>query len=134
MNHLTGIQEDTDQFENDYCKMAIKEGVIYCTFAPFLEITLKVAVSMVSDRIKFSKRKSYPMFTDISNLKYINREAREFLAGKEGIRQLSACAYLASTQHERFLWEMFLKINRPAVPSRIFTDKKDAITWLEQFK
>jgi len=29
---------------------------------------------------------------------------------------------------------IFIFLNRPAVPARLFTDKKEAIKWLENYK
>ncbi|MBX9850654.1 MAG: hypothetical protein K2X86_02740 [Cytophagaceae bacterium] len=133
MNHLLTIN-NINYFENDYCKMEIKEDVLYCMFIPFLEITEEVAKVIISDRIKFTNGKVYPFFADISNLKYITREAREYFASENGIKNLSAAAYFATTHNEKFLWEMFLQINRPALSSKIFSDKKEALKWLGQFK
>jgi hypothetical protein len=74
------------------------------------------------------------MLSDISNLKYITKEAREYLASADGIKNLTICAYVATTQIEKFLWEMFLKINRPPIPSRLFINKWEALAWLDKDK
>jgi hypothetical protein len=114
--------------------MAIRDEILYRTFIPFLELTEEIAKIIEADRIKFTGGRSYPLLTDISNLKFISREAREFLATQEGVMGIKAAAYVASTQTEKFLWEMFLKINRPPIPSKLFTNKTEAYKWLQQFR
>lgn len=112
--------------------MWIQDQTLFCIYAPFLEINLDIAKAWVQSRDKFTKGKCFPLLLDISNLKFITREAREFLASKEGNKNIIAGAYIASTRNEKFLWEMFLKINRPPIPSKIFVEKQEALEWLKE--
>jgi len=134
MSYFLKVNNDLNHFENDFCRMEIKKEILHCVFFPFLLIDERVAEIIVRDRIKFSKGKPYRMLMDISNLKYITREGREYLASEIGIKNIIAGAYVATSQNEKLLWNMFLNINRPATPSQIFEDKKEALKWLELFK
>jgi len=125
------VEINTSFFENKYCKMWIQDQTLFCIYAPFLEINLEVAKAWVQSRNEFIEGNSFTMLLDISNLKFITREAREFLASEDGNKNIIAGAYIASTRNEKFLWEMFLKINRPPIPSKIFVDKQEALEWLK---
>ena len=57
-------------------------------------------------------------------------EARAFLAKKESNPYSSAAAYIARSLPERIVMNAFLKFNKPARPTRMFTAETKAIEWL----
>ncbi|MGZ4048186.1 MAG: DUF7793 family protein, partial [Bacteroidia bacterium] len=62
-----------------------------------------------------------------------NSEARAFLAKKESNPYSSAAAYIASSLPERIVMNAFLKFNKPARPTKMFTNTDAAIKWLQTF-
>ena len=123
-----------DALENDYTKMWIKDGILYCVYKPGLEVNLKIAEICVKERIKLSNGNTYPMFGDISHIKKTDREAREYLSKGDGIRFLSAGAFLIKTQVEKYTGNFWMRINKPPLPVKLFTVESEAIEWLKNYR
>ena len=62
----------------------------------------------------------------------ISREAREFSASKEVVKNAIAKAILAKNFSHRLIGNFFLKINKPAHPTSIFSTETDAVQWLQK--
>jgi hypothetical protein len=62
----------------------------------------------------------------------ITKEARKLSASTEYSSHIGAVAVLISYLPTRFIAELYLKINKPVVPTKTFTDRDAAITWLEE--
>ena len=121
-------------FENDFTKMWMKDGIVHSEYTPNLNITLEMAKIAVVERIKFMKGVSMPIFADVRNALSIDKEARDYLSSKEGTHLLTAGAFHVSSQVEKIMGTFFIKINRPIIPTRLFTNYEEAIKWLSTFK
>ena len=64
----------------------------------------------------------------------MERAAREYYAGPELAAVVSAAALLVGSPVGRVIGTFFLRIAKPAAPIRIFTDKREALAWLEAFR
>ena len=60
-------------------------------------------------------------------------ETREFWAKKESCTYASADAYITNYLGHKIIGNIYLKFNKPGRPTRIFTNKEDAIEWLKTF-
>jgi hypothetical protein len=121
-------------FKSEHVEMWIDDGIIYSIHPSNDVITLEIAKENVKQRLKLTDGKTYPMFSDIRNVVSVDKAAREYLAGGEAIEGLSAGALLIKTQFEKIMSTLWMMINKPPRPLKTFTDKDDAIRWLEQFK
>lgn len=121
-------------FENEYTKMWIEDGVLYTTYSPNLSVTLDIAKQCIADRLKFTNGESYPMLCDIRNIKETDPHARSYMSKGDGIKDISAGAFIVKTQLEKFLFNTFFRLNKPPLPGRIFTDTKEALAWLKKHK
>jgi hypothetical protein len=118
--------------ETPYLKIWHRENFLHCVYADDLVVDLTVAQLCVAERIRFSKGKSYAVFVDMRGIKMVHKDAREHLA-KEGSELVLAGALLINSPLSRALGNIFLTINKPRVPCRLFTDESNAIEWLRQF-
>lgn len=121
-------------FENEYVEMWIEDGIVYEIFKADLSVTLEVAKKIVADRLKTYGAITYPFFIDIRGLVYGDIAARRYFVGEESICYVSAGAILTNNFISRFAGNVFIKIDKPSIPTRLFTNKKKAILWLEQYK
>lgn len=119
--------------ENDYVKIWIEDGIIHSVHKPNF-INLEMAKVMVRDRLKVSNGIVRPMFIDISSMASTNIETRKYLSSEEAIYLVSAGAIYTANPIAKFAGNLFLHINQPKVPTRIFTNKQEAIEWLQQYK
>ncbi|HEX8547347.1 MAG TPA: hypothetical protein VF691_10330 [Cytophagaceae bacterium] len=121
-------------FKNDFTKMWMKDGIVYTEYTPNLNITLAMAKVAVIERVKFMNGVSRPIFADVRNALSIDKEARDYLSSKEGTQYLSAGGFLVSSQVEKIMGTFFIKINRPIIPTKLFTNYEEAVKWLGTFR
>jgi len=114
--------------------MWIEDGIICYIFSPGLIITEEAAISIVGKRIRISKGRTYPALVDFCQIQYITKVAREYFAKGDGIRYLNSGAFLVKSQVQTIFINFFLMINKPVLPTKLFTDRQEAINWLQQFK
>jgi hypothetical protein len=123
----------SDSFENNYMRIRKESGILYCAFGQNLNLNRDLAQMIVKERIAFSKGISYPALIDVTGVKNITKEAREYMAG-EGAELLTAGALLITSPVARVIGNLFLMLNQPKIPTRLFTSESEAQQWLQQFK
>lgn len=126
--------EQAKFIENEYSKMWIQDGVLYVKYRPYLDVTLEIAKICVQDRIKLCNGKTYPMLADGRAIKSFDKDARVYLTEEDAIKYLSAGAFLIKTQIEKFIGNIWFRIDKPPLPARLFTDENEAIKWLQHYK
>jgi hypothetical protein len=60
--------------------------------------------------------------------------ARAYMASRPAQQFLSAGAILINNEIHRLLMNLWLKIDKPYIPTKSFTDKEKALEWLKSFK
>ena len=60
----------------------------------------------------------------------ISGDARRAGASMEYARHVAALAIYSPRSYEKIMGSLFLKINKPVVPTRFFDRRDEAITWL----
>lgn len=63
----------------------------------------------------------------------IEKEAREYMASSACEQHFKAKAFVLRSLSQRILANFYIKINRPSVPTRFFSNKVEAISWLKSF-
>jgi hypothetical protein len=112
--------------------LRIEKGILHCVYSENLHLNLEMAVQCVKERIEFSKGISYPCLIDIGGIKAVDSEARAYMA-TEGAKLVKAAALLTNSIYTKILGNIFLTINKPEIPVRLFSDKAAAIKWLKQY-
>jgi hypothetical protein len=116
--------------QTPYMKIWIEEGILYCIFTEGLVMDLSIATHCVEKRIGLSNGISYPCVIDMCGVRSVNKEARDFLATK-GSELITAGALIVGSALTRTLGNIFLHINKPEVPLKLFSDKTTALEWLK---
>jgi hypothetical protein len=62
----------------------------------------------------------------------VTRGARRLGASKTFSTHMAAVAFCSNNFSLHLLGELYIKINKPAVPTRLFTNKKSAKEWLKE--
>jgi hypothetical protein len=120
--------------EDEYSEMWIENGIGFQVYKPNLEITIDVARKMVEKRISSFNGISRPVLVDIRNLVSVDSESRRYFATREAGQLIRAGAIYMNSRITMWFGNIFLNIDRPITPARLFTDKDKALAWLEQFK
>jgi hypothetical protein len=120
-------------FVTPYIILEIIDGILHGTYLPGAVITIDLAKEIVAQRLEYCEGVSYPGLATGEGLKGFDKDAREYLsiAGGQGVL---AGALLVYSVYTKFLGDFFLKVHPAKIPSKIFTNRKEALSWLEQFK
>ena len=120
------------KIETPHIQLWMEEEILYCKYADNLHMNLTIAKFCVEARIFFSKGKSYPLLIDMRGIQSTTSEARQYMA-TVGATLVTAAALITGSPFNRSLGNVFLKINKPPIPIRLFTDEQKARLWLSQF-
>lgn len=123
-------QQDT--FESPYITMYMEGRVLICKYAANLHLSLDIAKSCVESRIFFTKGTDTLLLIDMTGIKSTTREARHYMA-TVGATKVIAAALMTGSFVNRTLASIFLTLNKPPVPTRLFNDPGKAMQWLLQF-
>ncbi len=119
-------------FINDYIKFWFEDNILFGEYKKDIEIDIKAAKKIVEDRVSFCNNRDYPHYIVITGIKSTSKEARDYLA-LEGVRSMSALALITESHVSRIIGNFFMVINKPAVPTKLFTNEQEAIRWLKHF-
>lgn len=61
----------------------------------------------------------------------ISKETRIFMASEESLKYSAAEAFLLKSLAQKILINFYIRVDKPLVPTRVFTDKEKAIEWLK---
>jgi len=117
--------------------MEIKDGILFVKYTNNLQITLEIAKTCVAARLKLANGKSYPMLADVRNIKNTDSDAKEYIAAADGIKGITAGAFIVKDSLSKFLATMFINlslIKTPDLPAKLFTNEDAAALWLQQYK
>lgn len=118
--------------ETPYLKMRREGDIIYCEYTDNLHLTLEIAKVCVHARIYFTGGNSFPLLIDMRGIRSATKEARTYMASI-GAMFLKAGALIIGSAVNRTIGNVFLAIDKPPVPVKLFTDEVKAREWLQQF-
>src|ERR1700745_3017294 len=120
--HTTGKQIDRSFFS----VVLLVEGIIHVQIKSKDEIDLDRAKEIIQSIGELSEGEKRPVLVSSHYFSAPNAEAREFLAKKDSNPYASAAAYIVSSLPERIVMNAFLKFNKPARPTKMFTNMNNA--------
>ena len=120
--------------DNAYTKMWIENGIMHSIFKPNLVMNVGVAKILVQDLLKISGDRNWLLFFDITNLVSVDLESIQYLSTTEALCNITAGAIFTTAPIARFAGKLFVDLNRPKPPAQLFSNKTEAIAWLEQYK
>src|SRR5690606_8338603 len=97
-----------------------------------LILTLKAALQIVHDRLTFQSYTAYPVICDISNIKSIEFDAREYLS-VEGSTLLTVVALVTTHQTLYSMARFYVEVNTPKVPTQLFKNTEGAEAFIDAF-
>jgi hypothetical protein len=97
------------------------------------EIELPDALEIFAAMGELSKGKKFPVFIDAGDFVSIDEEVRSFSASKVANIYTLADAIAVDSLAQKLLANFYIKNDQPAVPSKVFTNKHEALQWLKTF-
>ena len=107
-----------------------QDGIVRLTWIPNAEVTLASAKESVAAIKTLSQGKIRPLLVDMRSTKSMDREARAYYVRPEQ-KATNAVALLADSAVSRVLANFFLRINKPTIPTQMFTSETEALEWLK---
>jgi hypothetical protein len=107
-----------------------ERNIVFIEFEPNLRVDLEVAREIVSSRLAFTENKEHYMVVDMSNVRQVTAEAKEFMQSLEGgMKNILGAALVANNPVAALIANIFTKT--PAnFPAKFFTNKQEASTWI----
>lgn len=119
-------------FDNEFLSMKTEGGIIYAKYKVHaIDITLAQEATQL--RIKFTRSQSLPVLTDISEVKRVSKEARQYFSSEDSAVNITALAVLVEHPVTRAIFNFFLKFQQPKYPARAFSSVSSAEKWLKQY-
>lgn len=121
--------------ETEYVKIELINGIIEAEYKAIF-INLQVAKDVLETRKLFTSDKNLPMLLNGIGILGIDKEARDFFSEPTGSDGLTATALLVKSKLDTFFANFLIKVNisKSKIPIKLFTEKQEAIKWLEQYK
>lgn len=119
--------------ENKKISIELVNGILVGTFL-CETVELETVQSAVTYRLRNFGHKEFPLLIYSNKVKHMTKEARDYLASEEGCQKIKSCAIITNSIVTRVIANFFLHINKPLVPSKLFTDEKSAKQWLSKYK
>lgn len=118
---------------NKTISLELVNGILVGTYL-VETVDLQMAQATVVSRIKLYGNKDYPLLIHTQNVKHITKEARDYFASKEGCQKIKSCGIVINSEVTRVIANFFLNINKPLVPTKLFTCEESARKWLCDFR
>ena len=121
------------ELENDFIKFWIENDILYSRFKKGTELNLDTIKETIEMREKISGGQKQYWLYDITNLKTVTKEARNY-ASKYGEDYIHANAVLVNSYISKFIFTAYSKLSKPNFPFLCYTKKEQAIDWLLEMK
>lgn len=73
-----------------------------------------------------------PLLCDLTNVIRMTHECRQRFAGPEHAKTFSKAALVVTSPLSKLIGNFFLGLNKPIKPTRLFTNKEEALKWLRE--
>jgi hypothetical protein len=122
-----------DFYENAFAKFWISDEVLFFQYKSNTIIDLKVAQLVVTDRVHFQRERAYPILCDLRGLVTSDKAGRDYLAQFGSVLAI-AVGLVVNESHLVAISNFYLEVNKPVVPTQIFSTDIDALQYLQDFK
>lgn len=128
----TAVKTEVKKFEN-YSILIREDGIVQIEIIPDSEISVDEIIegtNFVLERLDSIKA---PVLFIANEFSLPSKESREYLAKKESLPYSLADAYVINSFPQKIAANFYLKVNKPARPTKMFNNKEDALIWLKTY-
>lgn len=127
-------KEQADKFvEDKYGLLILKDGIVYTYYKKKTIIDLSCAKLRLETRLTLTEGKKYPVFVDLTNVKDITRQARQYLASDEYADSSRFYGIYYKSPIMKRIFYFFSIINKPKAHYRTFSNHKEAVEFLKAY-
>ncbi len=117
----------------DKIKFSIgQDGILCIDCLPNTIMTIEEGKASTQMGRELIDGKPRPLLCDLTNVVKMTRECRQYFAGSEHATILTKSALIVTSPISRIIGNFFLMANKPIKPIRLFSNKEDALIWLNK--
>lgn len=106
--------------------------IIFAQFPNIVVVDLVLAKELVSIRLSMMKEKKHYLVIDLSNVREVSAEAKEFLQRPDkGLKNILGAAFIATNPVSAMIANVFVKTPKD-FQARSFTTKAEAFRWMHE--
>jgi hypothetical protein len=110
-----------------------EDGICYSKVAAGAIVEIEDAKYNTQMVKTVSNGKKPPILIDIREIISITKEARDHFSMRNREAGVTAIGLLIKSPVSRVIGNFYLGINKPTVPTKLFTDEKKALGWLSNY-
>jgi hypothetical protein len=107
-------------------------NIVFAEFPDLIKIDLPAAIEIVANRLHFTENEKHYLIADVSKVREVAAEAKEFFQKQDGgLKNILAAALIASNPVSALIANIFIKTPKN-FPSKFFWNKPDAVRWINE--
>jgi hypothetical protein len=111
----------------------LPEGIIRTEAKAGVDIVLGYAIENSLTVNELCRGHKHPLLIDLKHLQSITPQARAYFSARDRETDICAFAFLIHSRFQRMVGNIFIQFNNPPIPTRLFNDEENALTWLRTF-
>ncbi len=116
------------------CSTEPDSNIVFAEFHPSQKIDLAGAREIVRNRLEFTQNKKHFLISDVTHVRQITAEAKEFLQRpEEGLKNILGAAFTGSNPVAVLIANIFIKTPKN-FHAQFFTSREAAVAWIEACK
>lgn len=125
---------ETEKYPHVICRTQKNSDIVFVEFLNNLKIDLKTAKEIVANRLSFTKGKKHYLLIDMSKVRQISSEAKEFMQRPEaGLKNILGAAFVTSNPVSVLIASIFIKTTKD-FDARFFRNEEDALDWIYDYR
>jgi hypothetical protein len=115
------------------CRTKSGSNIVFAEYATDLKVSLDIAKDIVIHRIEFTENKLHYVVLDISNVREVTAEAKEYMQHPEGgLKNILGAAFIANNPVAEMLANIYVK-TPVDFEARFFREKEEAVSWIKGY-
>lgn len=110
----------------------LKPNIVLVTPKDDCSLDVEDIKKIKETNLDITNNKKYGVISYTGNHSSVTAEARDYLATKFVEKNKLAAAYIITQLAQRLLLNFFISFNKPTVPTKSFSNLKDAQEWIEK--
>lgn len=110
-----------------------EDGILYVEFGDNAVLDVEECDELITSYTSILGDEKVPILHVFGKFTEATKGAREFSASPRGLKHSLVEAYVLSSLPHRILLNFYIKFNKPAVPTKYFGTKQEAVVWLKKF-
>ncbi|NMM48257.1 DUF7793 family protein [Marinigracilibium pacificum] len=119
--------------ENDKIKFTLRsDGIFETDCQPNTEMALQDGLESTRITSEILNNEPYPLLCNLTNVVRMTKECRKHFSGESHAKTYTKCALIVTNPISKLIGNFFLGLNKPLKPTKLFTNREEAIFWLKK--